>query len=366
MDEAARRAFFDEIVDRFPAIKTREFLLAAGGRKTARTEVPERELHAFVALMERHGLYVAIHERKYVHAPDIAKGGWSNQYGIELHLESPHDGYLMVYIAASAEDALRAMRAEHSRRDDEFGDLLGIPACCRKSYIERIEAASSKQNDYLPLILDGTPGSQPFPYLNNIGAQYFDYCLLSFYPCSFTCQEAARVAWDAYEYLATFSSEWAKKFLVRQRSTILYTEYEGIYLIEQEALRDGWLYYHPEYVKGTINGLIFQLLGEGYRSQVLIGPSSRMALESSRNSGCRTSALWCSTDECRIRNRGRTARSFLCRLDQVRRASRTSGAPGGSQARGASGCRSSAARRSVFLSFESSPPVPRKRIRTSD
>jgi hypothetical protein len=281
MDEAARRAFFDEIVDRFPAIKTREFLLAAGGRKTARTEVPERELHAFVALMERHGLYVAIHERKYVHAPDIAKGGWSNQYGIELHLESPHDGYLMVYIAASAEDALRAMRAEHSRRDDEFGDLLGIPACCRKSYIERIEAASSKQNDYLPLILDGTPGSQPFPYLNNIGAQYFDYCLLSFYPCSFTCQEAARVAWDAYEYLATFSSEWAKKFLVRQRSTILYTEYEGIYLIEQEALRDGWLYYHPEYVKGTINGLIFQLLGEGDRLQIA-GPHRAVIAHGSR------------------------------------------------------------------------------------
>ncbi len=133
--------------------------------------------------MERHGLYVAIHERKYVHAPDIAKGGWSNQYGIELPLESPHDGYLMVYIAASTEDALRAMRAEHSRRDDEFGRSLAFQPAAEKSYIERIEGGSSRQNDYLPFILDETPGPQPFPYLNNIGAQYFDFCLLSFYPC---------------------------------------------------------------------------------------------------------------------------------------------------------------------------------------
>ena len=268
MDDATRHAFFSEIAGRFPAVKTRELLLAAGGRKTARTEVPERELHAFVALMERYGLYVAIHDRKYVHTADIAKGGWSNQYGIELPLDSPHDGCLMVYISVRPEDAVGAMRAEHSQQDDEFGAFLGIPACCRKSYIERIEAASSKQNDYLPLILEGTPGSQPFPYLNNIGAQYFDYCLLSFYPCSFTCQEAARVAWDAYEYLATFSSEWANKFLARHRSTILYTEYEGIYLIEQEAFHDGWLHYNPEHIKGTINGLLFQLLGEGDRLQI--------------------------------------------------------------------------------------------------
>jgi hypothetical protein len=268
MDELTQRAFFDEILGRFPPIKVREFLLAAGGRKTARTEVPERELHAFVALMERYGLSVAIHDRKFVHAPDVAKGGWSNQYGIELPLESPHDGYLMVYIAVRPEDAMHAMRAEHSHRDDEFGELLGIPACCRRSYIERIEAASSLQNDYLPLVMDGTACPQPFPYLNNIGAQYFEFCLLSFYPCSFTCPAAARVARESYEYLAQFSKQWADEFLARHRSTVLYTEYEGIYLVEHDEFKDGWLYYRSDRVKGTINGLLFQLLGEGDRLQV--------------------------------------------------------------------------------------------------
>jgi hypothetical protein len=269
MDEAALRDLFTDTVDRFPAIKTREFLLAAAGRKTSRTEVAERELHAFVELMERHGLYVAIHDRKYVHSPDAAKGGWANQYGIELPLESPHDGHLMVYLADNPEDVLAAMRAEHSQRDDEFGRLLGIPECCREQYSNRIEAACAKQNDYLPFVLQATSSAQPFPYLNNVAVQYFDYCLLSFFPCAFTCQAASRFAWHSYELLASISREWANKFLERHHSTILYTEYEGVYLLERGIYRDGWVYYNPEKIKGTINGLIFQLLGEGDRLRIV-------------------------------------------------------------------------------------------------
>lgn len=55
---------------------------------------------------------------------------------------------------------------------------------------------------------------------------------------------------------------------MRHRSTILYTEYEGVYLLEQDAFRDGCVHYHPECIKGTINGLLFQLLGEGNRLQI--------------------------------------------------------------------------------------------------
>jgi hypothetical protein len=269
MGDAVRGRLFDDIVGRFPAIKVREFLLAASGRKTARTEVSEREIHGFVDLMERHGLRLAIHDRKYVHAPDAAKGGWANQYGLELPIESPHDGYLMVYLAANPQDALAAMRAEHAQLDDEFGELLGIPHCCRQRYIERIQVACAKQNDYVPLVLSGTTATQPYPYLNNVGVQYFGYCLLSFYPCAFTCPESARVAWESYEYLATISRDWANKFLDRHRSTILYTEYEGVYMLENSGFRDGWVHYEPEHVKGTLNGLLFQLLAEGDRLQIV-------------------------------------------------------------------------------------------------
>lgn len=269
MADADLKRLFDDVVDRFPAVKVREFLLAAAGRKTSRTEVPERDIHAFVDLMERHGLNVAIYDRKYVHAPDYSKGGWANQYGLELPLESPHDGYLMVYLADNPGDALAAMRAEHAQQDDLFGELLGIPECCRRSYVERIYLASMQQNDFLPLILDNTASAAPYPYLNNVGAQYFDYCLLSFYPCTFTCQNAAGLAWDTYQFLASVSVDFAEKFLARQRSAIIYTEYEGVYLLGHSTWRNGWLNYSPENVQGTLGGLLFQVLLEGDRLKVV-------------------------------------------------------------------------------------------------
>lgn len=261
-------ALFEEIRDILPSAKVRELLLAAEGRKVSRTMLPEEEAMSFVATMERHGLYVAVYDKKYVCSPDAGKGGWINQYGIEVPLDAG-GGYLLLYCAATPQDALNAMKSEHGQADTEFGGYLGIPDCCVQRYVECIDQAVQVQNDYIPFTLENTEGDYPFPFWNNIAAQYFDYCLISFFPCSFKCNETESVARQSYAFLSSYCPDWADRFLGTHRSNVIYTEYEGIYLFEGSVFRDGYIHYQKERIRGTLNGILYNAFMGGDRIKVL-------------------------------------------------------------------------------------------------
>ena len=153
MPGLARKRLFEQLAARYPANKVREILLAAEGLKVARTLAPEEEVADFVRAMTALGLYAALYHRKYVCQPDAGKGGWISRHGLELELEAAPAGLLMVYLADNPTAALRAMEAEHAHADADFGDLLGIPACCSAFYAASIAAAEQEQNDFILPVL---------------------------------------------------------------------------------------------------------------------------------------------------------------------------------------------------------------------
>lgn len=281
MPSQARKRLFEQLAACHAKNKVREILLAAEGLKVARTLVPEEEAEKFVSTMTASGLYTAIYHRKYVCQPDAGKGGWISRHGLELELEAEPAGLLMVYLADNPTAALRAMEAEHKHADTVFGDLLGIPPCCSAFYAASIAAAEQEQNDFILAVLDNTDPHWPYLHGTNIAVQYFDTCLISFYPCTFGCTAAAQNTLDAHRVLANYDRVWADELLAAHHDAILYTEYEGIYRLHGAHYRRGTLYYEPALLEATLDGVLGHLLRQGDRMR-LLGPHHALVMRGRR------------------------------------------------------------------------------------
>ena len=278
MTSLVRKRLFEQLAARHTTNKVREILLAAEGLKVARTLVSEEEAGEFVRAMTELGLYAALYHRKYVCQPDAGKGGWISRHGLELDLEAAPAGLLMVYLADNPTKALRAMEAEHTNADADFGNLLGIPACCSSFYTKSINAAEQEQNDFILPVLNNTGPNWPYHHGTNIAAQYFDSCLISFYPCTFQCSAAANVTIDTHRVLASYDRVWADGLLASHHDAILYTEYEGIYCLRGARYRRDMLHYDPARVEATIDGVLSQLLVQGNRLR-LLGPHHALVMQ---------------------------------------------------------------------------------------
>lgn len=248
----------------------REVLLAAHGLKVARLCPQEGDIPAIVEILEKTGLYIGLHKHKLLLSADQGKGGWISGYGIELPLETPVDGFLQMYIGRNAEHVLAAQKAEHTYQYAYFGKLLGYPPCCIEFYEKNLKTAEMEQGDFFLDLLTASinylGGKLPvFPSLTNIGAQYFGYGLLSFYPCSFFCPHAMREAEIAIQLIQRYDPDLACAALAASRMPLLYTEYEGIYAFPEASLKGPYLFYDAEQVKNTLNGVISDLLHRGDR-----------------------------------------------------------------------------------------------------
>lgn len=246
----------------------REIMLAAHGKKVSRLSLQEAEIPRMVELLERAGLRVALHDRKYVLSADQGKGGWVSGYGLEVPIESPLDGYIMLYIGQDAVSVASARKAEHTSLFSEFGSWLSYPSCCIDFYEKHLPEAEREQGDFILYLIEesmkSAPGNLPlFPFWNNISAQYFGYGLISFYPCSFFCEEAAISAKEAWQILSLYDASLANSALEAAKQPILYTEYEGIYTFGESAREGNILHYDGRKVECSLKGVLADLLTAG-------------------------------------------------------------------------------------------------------
>lgn len=263
---------FSTLATQVGMIPTREMIAVWAGLKSIRIGGPEAMIRTLEEATHQLGLASVRSTRKYKGKRDIGKGGWSNKFGGSYPLESPHGDWLL-YVAKAPETAVKAREAEEEDREFDFGGELGIPACCARFYVENQDRAMAKQNDYVPLVLRNTKGRAPYDPLLNYVAQYFGFSLISFFPCSFTCQHAKQVAQRSYEAVAAIAPTLAKETLRFQRMPILYTEYRGLYAFENAQFDPDTrlLSYDRTRIHGTLpttSAVFRQLLG-GNRLHIL-------------------------------------------------------------------------------------------------
>lgn len=256
----------EAMAEKHGMLRAREILCVWAGLKNARVGVAPADLGSFTQIIDAFGLAWCCSSRKYLGKRDIGKGGWSNKFGCTVPAVSPGGDWL-VYVARDATKAEAARSAEEDNREFDFGSSLGIPACCARFYLEYQDAAYAKQNDYVPFVLDQTAGTPPYDFRLNYVAQYFGYSLISFFPCSFQCHPAARVAQRTLELLQRYVPQLATETVRLQRCPVLYTEYRGLYLFEKSnwEAKSGALHYDPKAIRGTLplDSAIFRKLRAG-------------------------------------------------------------------------------------------------------
>lgn len=263
------RGLYQQVRSLLNPIQTREVLVAAAGLKASRLGAPPHLVERVEEVLSSFGLYVCRSENRFLARRDIGKGGWSNAFAESLSITDERGDWLL-YVATTERAANSARDAEKSGQEDHFGAFLGIPSCCTEFFLSRQQLARQKQYDFTPLVLANTSGPYPFNYWTNFVAQYFCYSLISFFPCSFTCERAADVARATYDFLRRVNIHFADAFLRAQRQSILYTEYRGLFQFDAARYRDGTLCYRPSRIHTTVrNAAIADYLVAGNRLRIV-------------------------------------------------------------------------------------------------
>ena len=253
-----RGRFSDDVV--------REILLAASGVKVSRTCLSDAKFEVLQGIAGHHGFQVVAGGARFILRPDQGKGGWCNR-AKRVDRPEGNEGVRNVYIASDASLAEAGRLFEEAGIEDLFGALLGIPRCCREAYERFQPVAQAKQNDFVLIALENTPGPAPYDFWLNYAAQYFGRSLLSFFPCSFRCPSAVAAAKRTFDLLAGCDAAWARSFLELQRTNVLYTENLGLHLFRQPLI-DGSICYGPRDVDSTEPTEVAALIRRGDRLEV--------------------------------------------------------------------------------------------------
>ena len=230
-DLSVPRTVFRELIELAGLLQCREILSAWSGMKVARIAVRPPLLNQTIACLNQLDLVFHVLPDLIFAKRDIGKGGWSNKYDEREGLPASKGDYA-VYVSTSKKNLTQAVNADIHGDEGEFGVNLGIPSCCVDFYLNHQDAAYQKQNDFVPLVAANTKGLHSFSFWNNYVSQYFGYSFLSFFPCSFTCEHAARMAQNTYDLMHSILPVEADEIVHFQKQPILYTEYRGIYLFE--------------------------------------------------------------------------------------------------------------------------------------
>lgn len=220
--------------------KALEVLFVAEGIKPcARQGFYENELEKIKEFCKDNKLHIITSDYKIAIDTEASKGAYSNK-GIRKELSDPGKGMIFAYISRSKETAEKAKKYENLGDHISLGLTLGYPACCCRFFAEHEPEESKKNNDYILPILKNSKGFK-FPKETNICGRYFDYALISHFPCSFECKESISLAKKYLNILMKHDEDLAFQMLDVLGSAIVYHEFTGVFLLHDYHMEDNIL-----------------------------------------------------------------------------------------------------------------------------
>jgi hypothetical protein len=225
-------------------------------KEVVRIDAYDEEFNLVLNFCKKNNLNIEMSDFKIIKETDKGKGLFSNK-GIKTSLSSTEKGVVFLYISKSKEKAMLAKKFENESNNKDFGLILDYPKCCVDFFVKNNPVESQKQNDYILPALKNSDNFV-FPFYNNHAVRYFDVSLLSHFPCSFNCKESIKIAKKNLELIKKYSTELAKNFEEILSSGVLYTEYNGVFLLKNAELKNLELFY--QCVEGTAKNSIYNLL----------------------------------------------------------------------------------------------------------
>jgi len=236
----------------------REIIQSFETQKITRSFLNDRDLYACSKVFDEIGLKIFISSVKFSMESDLGKGGYSNAI-LTTTSENSAEGFYRVHIGANENDLAIAKQMDEEGDDVGLGKMLGIPDCCIQKFMDYQAQAVDIQNDYLL----GIQGGQISPWVNVCG-QYFEYGLVSYFPCSPYCKYTCEQSENNFNLLSGFSREFAKEFLKYQFADYVYSEYDGIHMIQSGSYVDSQTYrYENAVIESSSRNLLSEMLRKG-------------------------------------------------------------------------------------------------------
>jgi hypothetical protein len=197
----------ERLAGKIPALSLRELLEAALGLKASRLQVSRQGLDALDDISRHTGLGACLAEYRVLTEINSGRGAWNDRIVARVGLDDARGDYL-VYVAEDQDTAEQARVFDALGDDNQFGELLAIPDCCRAFYSRYIR--DSYVADPLWVVAERCEDSWRVPQGANICAQYFERGFLSHFPCDLGCSksrgEARRRSIEVGEICESFAA----------------------------------------------------------------------------------------------------------------------------------------------------------------
>ena len=253
--------FRDEI--NLPPSFIREIIQTIETSKITRSFLNDEDLYACSQFFDVLGLKMFISSVKFLIGDDLGKGGYSNSITATTSANSA-EGFYRVHIGTNEIDVALAKQMDEDGDDLNLGKLLAIPDCCIKRFLEYQPKAKDVQNDYTLAIKGGLIS----PWVNICG-QYFGYGLVSYFPCSPFCKHTIEQSKNNFQLLSDYSEEFAKDFIKYQFTDYIYSEYDGVHMIENGTYFDKQTYnYENSGIESSSRNLLSEMLRKGNRLSI--------------------------------------------------------------------------------------------------
>ena len=254
-------------------------MVLTGNKKAMRTTVDPHRCEQLTDYLSKNNIYYKSDKVSFKYATDKGKGGWSNLYDPNGELNILCNEF-MLYIGLS--DAVVNNASLFEKENDEvFGEILSYPNCCRVAFERNLAISSKKQGDLVPLVADQTTHDGPWSFLLNTAARYFMKNLISFYPCSYTCEKAKAISRQYFNILQDYLPDYAIELKNIMSSPVLYNEYRGIYIFPHANLDNNLLRYNPDRILMTTQNSLGKAICKG--SVIRINQSDSVDILKGRN-----------------------------------------------------------------------------------
>ncbi|MBI4738155.1 DUF483 domain-containing protein [Candidatus Woesearchaeota archaeon] len=154
----------------------------------------------------------------------------------------------LVYISKNRSLAQEARIAETRFDHRRFGTLLGYPQCCIQFFCEHLTEAEELHHDHT---LITARQSTTFNPLLNISLQFFDWRIISHYPCHFNCPASIDQAQRMLKAIAKYNKDLVTEIEQHMRSLVLYTNETGVHVFEGAKKKGNNFYYKSVLLTST-------------------------------------------------------------------------------------------------------------------
>jgi len=197
----------------------------------SRIMVKEDMYKSVKSSLESYKLFV---EKSNFKVLKLDKGDFSNK-GERIKLDDERQGYYFVYFSKDKNLAKKANDYEEKEDHINLGLSLGYPKCCCEFFKENAEIQKKKFNDYILPALKNSKGFV-FPFYTNCAIRYFDFSLLSHFPCNFNCKESIEIGKKHLTAIEKDSIHVFAELRDMLKSAVIYTENYGIFILREPKI----------------------------------------------------------------------------------------------------------------------------------